>query len=106
MIWGDEEAQFVIMLTLNKHSAGDQHMRIFSRLARRIMHAEFRQSPGIRGEQRGYCRPAAPRAGTVIVSPASAAGRRASYKSSTNRPPLAREQQISILCWLAFSSSL
>ncbi|MDP1130982.1 PTS sugar transporter subunit IIA, partial [Klebsiella pneumoniae] len=35
---------FVIMLTLNKHSAGDQHMRIFSRLARRIMHAEFRQS--------------------------------------------------------------
>ncbi|MFO5842283.1 PTS sugar transporter subunit IIA, partial [Klebsiella pneumoniae] len=44
VIWGDEEAQFVIMLTLNKHSAGDQHMRIFSRLARRIMHAEFRQS--------------------------------------------------------------
>ncbi len=43
-VWGDEEAQFVIMLTLNKHSAGDQHMRIFSRLARRIMHAEFRQS--------------------------------------------------------------
>lgn len=42
--WGDDEAQFVIMLTLNKHSAGDQHMRIFSRLARRIMHAEFRQS--------------------------------------------------------------
>ncbi|MVY95417.1 multifunctional phosphoenolpyruvate-protein phosphotransferase/phosphocarrier protein HPr/PTS system fructose-like transporter subunit IIA, partial [Enterobacteriaceae bacterium 8376wD7] len=42
--WGDEEAQFVIMLTLNKHSAGDQHMRIFSRLARRIMHAEFRQA--------------------------------------------------------------
>ena len=44
VMWGDEEAQFVIMLTLNKHSAGDQHMRIFSRLARRIMHAEFRQS--------------------------------------------------------------
>ena len=44
VVWGDEEAQFVIMLTLNKHSAGDQHMRIFSRLARRIMHAEFRQS--------------------------------------------------------------
>ena len=42
--WGDDEAQFVIMLTLNKHSAGDQHMRIFSRLARRIMHEEFRQS--------------------------------------------------------------
>ena len=44
VMWGDEEAQFVIMLTLNKHSAGDQHMRIFSRLARRIMHAEFRQA--------------------------------------------------------------
>jgi fructose-specific PTS system IIA-like component len=28
------------MLTLNKHAAGDQHMRIFSRLARRIMHEE------------------------------------------------------------------
>lgn len=41
--WGDEEAQFVIMLTLNKHAAGDAHMRIFSRLARRIMHAAFRE---------------------------------------------------------------
>lgn len=42
--WGDDEAQFIIMLTLNKHAAGDQHMRIFSRLARRIMHEEFRAS--------------------------------------------------------------
>ncbi|ASV57520.1 Phosphoenolpyruvate-protein phosphotransferase of PTS system [Lelliottia jeotgali] len=42
--WGDEEAQFIIMLTLNKHAAGDQHMRIFSRLARRIMHADFRNA--------------------------------------------------------------
>ena len=42
--WGDEEAQFIIMLTLNKHAAGDQHMRIFSRLARRIMHEEFRNA--------------------------------------------------------------
>ena len=42
--WGDEQAQFIIMLTLNKHAAGDQHMRIFSRLARRIMHEEFRHS--------------------------------------------------------------
>lgn len=42
--WGDEEAEFVIMLTLNKHAAGDQHMRIFSRLARRIMHEEFRRA--------------------------------------------------------------
>ncbi|KGD72030.1 PTS fructose transporter subunit IIA [Tatumella morbirosei] len=40
--WGDEQAQFIIMLTLNKHEAGDQHMRIFSRLARRIMHQDFR----------------------------------------------------------------
>ena len=40
--WGDDEAQFIIMLTLNKHAAGDQHMRIFSRLARRIMHEDFR----------------------------------------------------------------
>ncbi|EMC2058758.1 PTS sugar transporter subunit IIA, partial [Salmonella enterica] len=42
--WGDDEAQFIIMLTLNKHAAGDQHMRIFSRLARRIMHEEFRNT--------------------------------------------------------------
>lgn len=40
--WGDEEAQFIIMLTLNKHAAGDQHMKIFSKLARKIMHADFR----------------------------------------------------------------
>lgn len=42
--WSDDEAQFIIMLTLNKHAAGDQHMRIFSRLARRIMHEEFRNA--------------------------------------------------------------
>ncbi|MDD7909847.1 phosphoenolpyruvate--protein phosphotransferase [Pseudovibrio exalbescens] len=41
--WGDEEAQFIIMLTLNKHAAGDQHMKIFSKLARRIMQEEFRK---------------------------------------------------------------
>lgn len=29
VVWGDEEAQYIIMLTLNKHAAGDQHMRIF-----------------------------------------------------------------------------
>ncbi len=44
VMWGDEEAQFIIMLTLNKHAAGDQHMRIFSRLARRIMHEDFRST--------------------------------------------------------------
>ena len=43
-MWGEEEAQFIIMLTLNKHAAGDQHMRIFSRLARRIMHDDFRSA--------------------------------------------------------------
>lgn len=32
------------MLTLNKHAAGNQHMRIFSRLARRIMHKKFRNA--------------------------------------------------------------
>lgn len=42
--WGDDDAQFIIMLTLNKHAAGDQHMRIFSRLARRIMHEDFRSA--------------------------------------------------------------
>ena len=44
--WGEDEAQFIIMLTLNKHAAGDQHMRIFSRLARRIMHEDFRSALG------------------------------------------------------------
>ncbi|MFQ0830464.1 phosphoenolpyruvate--protein phosphotransferase [Serratia fonticola] len=44
VVWGDEEAQFVIMLTLNRHAAGDQHMRIFSKLARRIMHEGFRDA--------------------------------------------------------------
>lgn len=44
ILWGDEQVNIVIMLTLNKHTAGDQHMRIFSKLARRIMHEEFRTS--------------------------------------------------------------
>ena len=44
VMWGDEEAQFIIMLTLNKHAAGDQHKRIFSRLARRIMHEDVRNA--------------------------------------------------------------
>lgn len=43
--WGEEEeVQFIIMLTLNKSAAGDQHMRIFSKLARRIMHEGFRDA--------------------------------------------------------------
>ncbi|NLH83493.1 MAG: phosphoenolpyruvate--protein phosphotransferase [Phyllobacteriaceae bacterium] len=40
--WGDDEVEMVIMLTLNKHTAGDLHMKIFSQLARRIMHEDFR----------------------------------------------------------------
>jgi len=40
--WGTEEVRFIIMLTLNKHAAGEQHMQIFSRLTRRIMNQEFR----------------------------------------------------------------
>ncbi len=75
VIWGDEEAQFVIMLTLNKHSAGDQHMRIFSRAGAAHYARGVPSISGLRGEQRGYCRPAAPRAGTVICTPASTAGR-------------------------------
>lgn len=42
IVWGDVEAKFIIMLTLNKYAAGDQHMKIFSKLARKIMHADFR----------------------------------------------------------------
>ncbi len=101
VIWGDEEAQFVIMLTLNKHSAGDQHMRIFSRLARRIMHAEFRQSLVSAESSEDIADLLRRELELVICTPASTAGRCALYKSSTRRPPLAREQQISILCWLA-----
>jgi hypothetical protein len=74
VMWGDEEAQFVIMLTLNKHSAGDQHMRIFSRLARRIMHAEFRQSL-VSAQSSEISRNCCARAGAVIGYPASVADR-------------------------------
>ncbi|KZC70397.1 multifunctional phosphoenolpyruvate-protein phosphotransferase/phosphocarrier protein HPr/PTS system fructose-like transporter subunit IIA, partial [Yersinia pestis] len=42
--WGEEDALFVMMLTLNKQASGDQHMRIFSKLARRIMHEGFRDA--------------------------------------------------------------
>lgn len=41
--WGDEEAQLIIMLTLNPKSGGDTHMKIFSKLARKIMDETFRQ---------------------------------------------------------------
>lgn len=44
IVWGDEEVEMVIMLTLNKHAAGDLHLKIFSQLARRIMHEDFRAS--------------------------------------------------------------
>lgn len=42
--WSEgDEVDFVIMLTLNK-AQGDQHMRIFSGLARKLIHESFRQS--------------------------------------------------------------
>ncbi|WP_281544232.1 phosphoenolpyruvate--protein phosphotransferase [Grimontia sp. SpTr1] len=44
--WSDEEdgeVEFVIMLTLNKNQ-GDQHMRIFSGLARKLIHENFRNT--------------------------------------------------------------
>lgn len=41
--WSDEvEVSLVIMLTVSEHEKGD-HMKIFSRLARKLMHADFRQ---------------------------------------------------------------
>ncbi|OEE68364.1 phosphoenolpyruvate--protein phosphotransferase [Enterovibrio norvegicus FF-33] len=46
VIWSDDEdgaVEFVIMLTLNKNQ-GDQHMRIFSGLARKLIHATFRDT--------------------------------------------------------------
>ena len=42
--WGDDDVQFIIMLTINKHSDGDLHLKIFSKLARKLMHAKFRQA--------------------------------------------------------------
>lgn len=42
IVWGDEQVQIVIMLALDKCAADDEHLRIFSRLARRIMSDEFR----------------------------------------------------------------
>lgn len=44
--WGALDGQpvdLVIMLTLNPRQGREQHLRIFSRLARRIMYEEFRQ---------------------------------------------------------------
>lgn len=44
--WSDEEdgnVDFIIMLTLNKDQ-GDQHMRIFSALARKLIHESFRST--------------------------------------------------------------
>ncbi|MEZ8130753.1 phosphoenolpyruvate--protein phosphotransferase [Enterovibrio norvegicus] len=46
VIWSDDEdgaVEFVIMLTLNKNQ-GDQHMRIFSGLARKLIHESFRNT--------------------------------------------------------------
>ncbi|MGB7803343.1 phosphoenolpyruvate--protein phosphotransferase [Buttiauxella sp.] len=41
--WGEGvDVQLVIMLTINEQEQGD-HMRIFSRLARKLMHSDFRE---------------------------------------------------------------
>lgn len=40
--WGEEEVQLIIMLTLNPNAGGDAHMKIFSKLARKIMDETFR----------------------------------------------------------------
>lgn len=43
LAWNDEvSVSLVIMLTVSEQEKGD-HMKIFSRLARKLMHAEFRQ---------------------------------------------------------------
>lgn len=39
---GDVDVQLIIMLTISEHEA-DRHMRIFSALARKLMHESFRQ---------------------------------------------------------------
>ena len=92
VIWGDEEAQFVIMLTLNKHSAGDQHMRIFSRLAR----AHGVPSPGAEPAKISRNRCAA--SWNILV-------RRAKVITSTNRLPFGARAADSI-SGLAFSSAV
>ncbi|HGH5980068.1 TPA: phosphoenolpyruvate--protein phosphotransferase [Kluyvera georgiana] len=43
LAWNDEvDVSLIIMLTVSEQEKGD-HMKIFSRLARKLMHAEFRQ---------------------------------------------------------------
>ncbi|MGL4682067.1 MAG: PTS sugar transporter subunit IIA, partial [Hafnia alvei] len=43
LAWSDEvDVSLVIMLTVSEREKGD-HMKIFSRLARKLMHADFRE---------------------------------------------------------------
>ena len=43
VVWGEEHAQLVIMLTLNARSS-DLHMKVFSKLSRKIMDETFRRT--------------------------------------------------------------
>jgi multiphosphoryl transfer protein len=44
IIWGKQEVNFIIMLTIQEGNSNDnQHMKIFSLLARKIMNSEFRE---------------------------------------------------------------
>lgn len=43
LAWNEEvSVSLIIMLTVSEEEKGD-HMKIFSRLARKLMHADFRQ---------------------------------------------------------------
>lgn len=43
--WGEQKVDMIIMLTIrDENSSGNEHMKIFSLLARKIMNAEFRQN--------------------------------------------------------------
>ena len=45
----------VIMLTLSNRQGREQHLRIFSRLARRIMYEEFRQQLRSAPDEQALC---------------------------------------------------
>ncbi|NCB56997.1 MAG: phosphoenolpyruvate--protein phosphotransferase [Gammaproteobacteria bacterium] len=56
--WGSLDGQpvdLVIMLTLSTRQGREQHLRIFSRLARRIMYEEFCQQLRTAGDEQALC---------------------------------------------------
>ena len=56
--WGSLDGQpvdLVIMLTLSSRQGREQHLRIFSRLARRIMYEEFCQQLRTAGDEQALC---------------------------------------------------